>query len=137
MKKTVDKKPSAEISAEERTINQNMKIDGKCTEPEVKPSNQLTKEEKKKQKKQRQREKAAQTNEEKFFDYVEAVKKEISLRNFVQAESILTEAFNMSTRLEQSEILYELRYRMSLTQEKYDKAIKDLKKLLEKTSQMT
>merc|ERR1711874_819685 len=98
----------------------------------VQPPSQLSKEEKKKQKKQRQREKAAQDNEEKFSDYVEAVKKEISLRNYVQAEAILTEAFNMSFKLDQGNILYELRYKMYLTREKYDQALKDLKKLLEK-----
>ena len=97
----------------------------------VKPS-QLSKEEKKKEKKQRQKEKAAKTNEERFYDYVEAVKKEIFLRNFSQAESIITEAFNMRSHHEQGNILHDLRYQMYLTQEKYDQALKDLKKLLEK-----
>ena len=142
VKETENEKPKkvVKVSTEERVTNsdesrkeaidQNLK--NKSESQMAQPSSQLSKEEKKKQKKQRQREKAARTNEEKFCDYVGAVKKEISLRNFGQAEAIITEAFNMSFKLDQGNILYELRSRMYLTQEKYDLALKDLKKLLEK-----
>ena len=143
MKVTANEKPKKVMEVSEKiinsdgsrkeAINQNQKNKGETIESQtVKPSSQLSKEEKKKQKKQRQREKAAQTNEEKFSDYVEAVKKEIFWRNFAQAEEIISEAFKMSSHQDQGIILYELRYQMYLTQEKYDQALKDLKKLLEK-----
>ena len=142
--KTATEKPKkvtkVALAAEERIINSDesrneaieQNVKNKTQFQMLKPSNQLSQEEKKKQKKQRQREKAAQTNEEKFSDYVEAVKKEISLRNFGQAEEIINEAFNMSFKQDHGNILYELRYKMYLTLEKYDQALKDLKKLLER-----
>jgi len=97
-------------------------------------SDKMAKEEKKRLKKQRQKEKAAVQNEDKFFDYVSSVKKEIYLRNFAKAKTLIFEAFKLSTQKDQSRVLYELRYKMFQIEEKYDLALRDLKKLIETDS---
>ena len=89
------------------------------------------KDQKKKLKKLRQKEKAAETNQVLFHDYISSIEREVSTRNFGGAEALIIEAFKLNVPSDQSRVLYELRSKVFLLSEKYDQALKDLKKMIE------
>ena len=143
-KKKLKKQRQRELAAERGLLNAEKKQVEEKTPPAARaqlpaaakgtnrenPPNTETRDQKKKLKKQRQKEKAAQVNEEKFWDYVQSIEKEISLKKFVEAEVLMNEALQLRPQHHQK-VIYELRYKMYMMEEKYDQALRDLKKLIE------